>query len=229
MIRYTLIPPTYEARDLEGDYYPTIGCPKWDFTARVSSLTGTFDMRLETSPTADSETWTTLHDFGTINAEGTIVVTTRGTDDAGDTEISALTPDQRYMRIVVENLSAGGSYALEVVAEAIVLDEEDDQDLALLHPEVRKWTELTTALAKSRELLRAYLGGLRSWDGYLEAVADDPDFYNSLRMAVALQTNWIAAKERSKEKEKGPAKPMDPAAEVILREYRGSSLRWRGR
>ncbi len=182
-------------------------------------------MRVEQSPTGDAGTWSTLHDFGTIAATGTTKVSTYETGDSSDTEIANVSPDARYFRAVVDGVTATG-YALSLQAEALVLDPEDDEDMALLDKEVRSWPELGTALARARTLVRGHLGGAKSWEGRLEAVADDPDFYGALRIAVALQVNHIAAETRAKEPS---GRVMSREAELILTDYRGSSLAWRGR
>ena len=221
----------------EGGIFHTTRRTRWELTLRVSSLEagGSVAIQLEGGPTADEDGFSTLHDFGTVSAEGETVVHSYAIDQ-GEADFS-MDESDLFMR---GNVTANtGAYVLELLASSRFWDPGVDahrEDLTKMLTGSKNDLERFMTRAE-RDVLRFLMLGLDGSDGTLNIKTSQHDAKDIIRLAVVEQGNWLAyrevlanSKNYSDQKDAVKRRGLSPAAEEMLDEIVTLSGRvWRGR
>ena len=210
---------------------------RWTITARVSGLEsgGSLALALEGGPTADSDGFATLHDFGTLSAEATTTVHSFKTDQAA----ADFSMDESDLFIRGSITANTGAYVLEMLATSRFWDPDVDahrEDLTKMLKAGSNDLERFMTRAE-RDVLRYLMLGLDGTDGTLNINNSIHDAKDIIRLAVVEQGNWLAhrevlanSKDYADRKDAVKNRGLAPAAEEMLDEVTTLTGRvWRGR
>lgn len=230
MLSYALLHKLQTYRTHEGDPFPTGGLERWVFSANLRRLDGISSLTLVVEATESylDPVWRPVHTF-TLTEEGESVVYTwdgpHGVADADGT----VGP---WVRAHLTAVVGTGTYVLDCFADGVAFDPQEEADVALLPPEVRTWSELARVTQEAEVALRGHLGGIRDLVGRLRARAWDPDFEETLRVAIARQVVYLAAREKAplEERMKYVERVIAPDVEIMVRPLLDDASEvWRGR
>lgn len=220
----------------EGGIFHTTRRTRWTVTLRVSALEagGSVSVQLEGGPTADEAGFATLHDFGTVSAEGTTVVHSFKNEQAA-ADFSMDESDLFFRANVSANT---GTYVLELLAASRFWDPGVDahrEDLTKMLKTSKDDLERFMSRAE-RDVVRFLMLGLDGSDGRLN-ITDQHDAKDIIRLAVVEQGNWLAyrevlanSKDYADRKDAIKNRGIAPAAEELLDDVTTLTGRvWRGR
>lgn len=215
--------------DVDEGEFEIGGRKTWDLELVVGHLGSGDDVQVvvETSPNGEDDTWSTLHDFGTVNSSGT-------TDASNKT-----VPDEHLYGVMKARVaSVTGTAWVECRATSPFLDPASAGDKNLLSKSVREFGDGLTRLVERAEqdVIEHAIGTTDL--GKLEANLTKKTSRDRVRRAIARQAEHLLAKhrlERSSETEDIQAAVSHPeladGLDVLLNPILDDSglMVWRGR